>query len=234
MAGRRASISTGICRILRPISIRSTLGPRRFSEHADSSREVRGRCKVMAHYGFAIDTVRCIGCHTCSTACKLSNNLPIDIWWNRVLTEGGEAMDTPGGEWPQQSHAIFTCFLPALRKPRVREGVPRGRHLQGPGDGRRAAGLRQVHRLPHVHGGLPLHGRAVVQLGGAGVPYRPCGRRHEQSFPSKARGREMHNVLAEACSWGRTCLRQRMPCHCSLLGRSGRLGFRGVEAHSRP
>ena len=27
-----------------------------------------------------------------------------------------------------------------------------------------------MHRLPYVHGGLPVHGRALVQLGGAEVP----------------------------------------------------------------
>ncbi len=55
------------------------------------------------HLGMIIDTVRCIGCHTCAVMCKHENNLPRDIWWNRILTNGGEEMDTPSGEWPNNS-----------------------------------------------------------------------------------------------------------------------------------
>lgn len=51
-------------------------------------------------YGFAIDTKRCIGCHTCAVTCRNENNLPKEVWWNRVLTDGGEYMDIPAGEYP--------------------------------------------------------------------------------------------------------------------------------------
>ncbi len=52
-------------------------------------------------YGFAIDQNRCIGCHTCAVACKIENNLPDQVWWNRILTDGGEEMDVPEGEFPE-------------------------------------------------------------------------------------------------------------------------------------
>lgn len=51
-------------------------------------------------YGMVIDTERCFGCHTCSVSCKQANNLPNDIWWNRVLTDGGDFMDTATGTYP--------------------------------------------------------------------------------------------------------------------------------------
>lgn len=51
----------------------------------------------MTHYGMAINLSRCIGCNTCATACKVANNLPRDIWWNRVLTDGGQWPDTAKG-----------------------------------------------------------------------------------------------------------------------------------------
>ena len=51
-------------------------------------------------YGFAIDTNRCVGCHSCAVACKIENNLPKGLWWNRILTEGGTEMDTPSGVFP--------------------------------------------------------------------------------------------------------------------------------------
>ncbi|WP_139651721.1 4Fe-4S dicluster domain-containing protein [Raoultibacter phocaeensis] len=55
----------------------------------------------MVRYGMAIDTKRCVGCHTCSVACKQANNLPHNVWWNRVLTKHGNAMDTASDQWPQ-------------------------------------------------------------------------------------------------------------------------------------
>lgn len=51
-------------------------------------------------YGMAIDLKRCIGCHTCAVACKQINNLPKKMWWNRILTVGGEEIDTPAGTYP--------------------------------------------------------------------------------------------------------------------------------------
>lgn len=62
----------------------------------------------MTHYGMAIITSRCIGCHTCSVACKQINNVPSDIWWNRVLTVGGENLDTASGTFPN----VKMEFLP--------------------------------------------------------------------------------------------------------------------------
>lgn len=58
---------------------------------------------MMAHYGMVIDTLRCIGCMNCSVACKQENNLPVDVWWNRVLTIGGEDIDTPDGDFPNNT-----------------------------------------------------------------------------------------------------------------------------------
>ena len=53
----------------------------------------------MTRYGMAVDLSRCFGCLTCSVACKVSNNLPKDIWWNVVHTDGGEAYDTSRGTY---------------------------------------------------------------------------------------------------------------------------------------
>jgi molybdopterin-containing oxidoreductase family iron-sulfur binding subunit len=54
----------------------------------------------MTRYAMAINVERCIGCHTCAVACKINNNLPKDIWRNRVDTVGGAYMDTAGGTYP--------------------------------------------------------------------------------------------------------------------------------------
>ena len=46
----------------------------------------------MTRYGMVIDTKKCIGCHVCAMACKTENNLPNDVWWNRIFTDNGGEM----------------------------------------------------------------------------------------------------------------------------------------------
>lgn len=53
----------------------------------------------MTRYGMAIDLSRYIGCNTCAVACKVSNNLPKDVWWNVVHTEGRDFADTSKGTY---------------------------------------------------------------------------------------------------------------------------------------
>ncbi|WP_041272290.1 sulfate reduction electron transfer complex DsrMKJOP subunit DsrO [Desulfitobacterium hafniense] len=62
-------------------------------------------------YGMVIDLKRCSGCRTCSVLCKVANNLPNDIWWNRVLTVGGNYLDTAGGTYenPELHHIPVGC-----------------------------------------------------------------------------------------------------------------------------
>ncbi len=60
------------------------------------------------HYGMAIDLNRCMGCQTCAVTCKSLNNLPDNVWWNRVLTDGGECIDTARGDYPN----LFMEYYP--------------------------------------------------------------------------------------------------------------------------
>lgn len=75
----------------------------------------------MARYGMAIDTKRCVGCNACTTACKMANNVPDDIFWTRALTKGGDEVDTPAGTFPNLSMVYYTlgcqhCDNPACVK----------------------------------------------------------------------------------------------------------------------
>jgi molybdopterin-containing oxidoreductase family iron-sulfur binding subunit len=54
-------------------------------------------------YALVFDLKRCIGCHTCTVACKMENNLGTNIQWIKVLTIGGTHTDTPKGEYPNLS-----------------------------------------------------------------------------------------------------------------------------------
>jgi molybdopterin-containing oxidoreductase family iron-sulfur binding subunit len=62
-------------------------------------------------YGMLIDLKRCVGCMTCSVLCKVANNLPEKIWWNRIMTVGGNYIDTAVGEFPniEFSHLPVNC-----------------------------------------------------------------------------------------------------------------------------
>jgi Fe-S-cluster-containing dehydrogenase component len=60
-------------------------------------------------YGLAIDLERCIGCHTCTIACKLENGIEKGSWI-KVQTIGGPHPDTPSGRHPE----LHMHFLPVL------------------------------------------------------------------------------------------------------------------------
>lgn len=54
----------------------------------------------MTKLGMVIDLNRCIGCQTCVNACKMQNNVPMGMLWNRVLTQGQEEVDGVDGIFP--------------------------------------------------------------------------------------------------------------------------------------
>lgn len=65
----------------------------------------------MTRYGFVVDTHRCIGCHSCAVACKVANNLPEGMQYNRVLTDDSDYLDVAQGAYPNLSlgHVPLAC-----------------------------------------------------------------------------------------------------------------------------
>jgi len=76
-------------------------------------------------YGLVIDLERCIGCHTCTVACKLENGLEAGSWIT-VQTIGGPHQDTPGGKHPQLSMHFLPVLCMHCDLPPCRDACPLG------------------------------------------------------------------------------------------------------------
>lgn len=77
-------------------------------------------------YGMVIDTQRCYGCNSCAVACKLNNNLPKNVWWNTIETEGGATRDTASGTWPKNEMRFYPKSCQHCRKPLCEAACPTG------------------------------------------------------------------------------------------------------------
>lgn len=86
-------------------------------------------------YGMVVDTKRCIGCNTCAVACKIENNLPSNIWWNRALTDGGDSPDTPSGVFPNLKMDFLTLQCQHCENPACVKVCPVGATYKDPETG---------------------------------------------------------------------------------------------------
>ena len=102
----------------------------------------------MPNYGFAIDLGKCIGCHACSIACKVEHEIPVGV--NRCWVKTVEK-----GTFPDTPPVLLSRSLQPMRRGALREDLPDQRAVQAPRRHRRSA-RRLMHRLPGVHGGVPL------------------------------------------------------------------------------
>ena len=80
----------------------------------------------MTKLGIAINKTRCIGCQTCAHACKMQNNVPSGMRWNRVLTEGCDVEDGALGQFPNLSRGYLPLACQHCENPACMDVCPTG------------------------------------------------------------------------------------------------------------
>ena len=80
----------------------------------------------MTKLGIAINRHRCIGCHTCVSACKMQNNVPTGMLWNRVITENSDVLDGVEGVYPHLLRAYRPIACQHCENPACQRVCPTG------------------------------------------------------------------------------------------------------------
>lgn len=80
----------------------------------------------MTKLAIAINQERCVGCHTCANACKMNNNVPDGMLWNRVITENCDVLDGAVGTYPNLSRVYLPFACQHCENPACRKVCPTG------------------------------------------------------------------------------------------------------------
>ena len=80
----------------------------------------------MTKLAIGINLHRCIGCNTCTVACKMQNNVSDGMLWNRVLTEGCERFDSAEGTYPNLSRTYLPLACQHCENPACERVCPTG------------------------------------------------------------------------------------------------------------
>ncbi|MEC4294765.1 4Fe-4S dicluster domain-containing protein [Adlercreutzia shanghongiae] len=86
-------------------------------------------------YGFVIDTWFCVGCQSCAIACKIENNVPDGVRWNKVMNLGGGNMNTPTGVYPDLTRGYYTLACQHCENPACVASCPTGASSKDPETG---------------------------------------------------------------------------------------------------
>ena len=158
----------------------------------------------MTAYGMFINAKACVGCHACRLACQNQNGLPADVSF--ITFHERETGQYPNLRTETTPTQCMQCDDAPLRS-----GVPHQGHVAGRGR-RRAHGHDPLHRVPLLHGGVPLRRTHARPRHG-----------HRRQVPL-LRGRWRRDVHQ---------LRDRLSCQRAHLGRLGRPRFRGGQGRRR-
>ena len=80
----------------------------------------------MTKLGMAINLTRCVGCQTCAHACKMQNNVPTGMLWNRVTTEGCDVIDGAVGTYPNLTRTFLPVACQHCENPACQRVCPTG------------------------------------------------------------------------------------------------------------
>ena len=80
----------------------------------------------MTRLSIAINLDRCVGCHTCANACKMQNNVPMGMAWNRVLNEGCDTEIGVQGTYPNISRVHIPLACQHCENPACQRVCPTG------------------------------------------------------------------------------------------------------------
>ena len=80
----------------------------------------------MTKLAIAINPDRCIGCQTCANACKMQNNVPMGMLWNRVITEGCDSVNGAQGTYPNLERHFLPLACQHCENPACQKVCPTG------------------------------------------------------------------------------------------------------------
>ena len=80
----------------------------------------------MTRYGLAINLSHCSGCHTCANACKMQNNVPMGMIWNRIITEECDTIYGAEGTFPDLSRTSLPLACQHCENPACLKVCPTG------------------------------------------------------------------------------------------------------------
>lgn len=80
----------------------------------------------MTKYGMAVSLKRCVGCQTCANACKMQNNVPMGMLWNRVITENCDVIDGAEGVYPNLTRTYLPIACQHCENPACMRVCPTG------------------------------------------------------------------------------------------------------------
>lgn len=80
----------------------------------------------MSKFGMVINLKRCIGCQTCTIACKMQNNVPMGMLWNRVINEGTDNYFSAQGHYPNLTKTFLPIACQHCENPACLQVCPTG------------------------------------------------------------------------------------------------------------
>ncbi|HIY83711.1 4Fe-4S dicluster domain-containing protein [Rubneribacter sp.] len=80
----------------------------------------------MTRLAIAIDLDHCSGCHTCANACKMSNNVPMGMLWNRIVVENADGIYGAEGTYPNLVRTYLPLACQHCENPACQKVCPTG------------------------------------------------------------------------------------------------------------